>query len=274
MEAQMNKHLDANQRLFGPQQHKSFEGALFAFFESECPQLGGERTRRVLVQTVAGMVRGFYPQTSHLSPGQTTWVAVHKDAGPAYARSIKDTKLTPVVLDLLLADEAQRRANGEKLRDIKRDAAARLFNQAFQQDGVLTNAEVALLLKIAPATAGKYVAQWETEHNQVLPRRGTIHDMGPSLTHKRIIIHKLFIDQNTVEQVARDTNHSFEAIQNYIGTFRQVMLCRKKNMTTEETAFAIKRTPRLVKEYEAIIENYALQSGVLEKILDFHPKVK
>jgi predicted transcriptional regulator len=226
------------------------------------------------VQTVAGMVHAFYPQTSHLRPGQTTWVAVHKDAGPAYGKSIADTKLTPVVLDLVLSDEAARRANGEKLRDIKRDAAARLFQQAYQQDGVLTNTEIALLLKISPSTVGKYVAQWEIERNQVLPRRGTIHDMGPSLTHKRIIIHKLFIEQHTVERVARDTNHSFEAIQNYIGTFRQVLLCRKKNMTTDEIAFAIKRTPRLVQEYETIIDHYGQQSEVLNKLLDFHPKVK
>ena len=270
----MNKHLDAHQRLFGPQQYKNFEGALFAFFEKECPQLGGERTRRVLVQTIAGMVRDFYPQTTHLRPGQTTWVAVHKDAGPAYGKSIVDTKLTPVVLDLLLADEAALRARGHKLRDLKRDAAARLFQQAYQQDGVLTNAEVALLLKVAPTTVGKYVAQWEIERNQVLPRRGTIHDMGPSLTHKRIIIHKLFIEQRTVEQVARETNHSFQAIQNYIGTFRQVVLCRKKGMTTEEIAFAIKRTPRLVKEYQTIIDHYGRQSEVLDRLLDFHPKVK
>lgn len=270
----MNKHLDANQRLFGPQQYKSFEGALSAFLERECPQLAGKLTRRVLVQTIAEMVRAFYPETSHLHKGQTTWVAVHKDAGPAYGKSIADTKLTPVVLDLVLPDEAALRANGEKLRDIKRDAAARLFNQAYQQDGVLTNTEVALLLKVSPSTVGKYVAQWEVERNQVLPRRGTIHDMGPSLTHKRIIIHKLFIEQHTVEQVARDTNHSFEAIQNYIGTFRQVLLCRKKAMTTEETAFAIKRTPRLVKEYECIIDHYGQQSQVLNKLLDFHPKVK
>ncbi|MEI7903256.1 MAG: DUF1670 domain-containing protein [bacterium] len=270
----MNKHLDANQRQFGPQQYKSFEGALCAFFEKECPQLGGERTRQVLVQTVAEMVRAFYPQTSHLHPGQTTWVAVHKDAGPAYGKTIADTKLIPVVVDLVLADEAARRANGEKLRDLKRDAAARLFNQAYQQDGVLTNTEVALLLKLSPSTVGKYVAQWEIERNQVLPRRGTIHDMGPSLTHKRIIIHKLFIEQHTVERVARDTNHSFEAIQNYIGTFRQVLLCRRKDMSTDEVAFAIKRTPRLVKEYEAIIEHYGQQSEVLNKLLNFHPKVK
>lgn len=270
----MNKHLDTNQRQFGPQQYKNFEGALFAFFEKECPQLGGERTRRVLVQAVAEMVRNFYPQTSHLQPGQTTWVAVHKDAGPAYGKSIADTKLTPVVLDLLLADEAARRAKGERLRDLKRDAAARLFNQAYEQEGVLTHTEVALLLKLSPRTVGKYVAQWETDHNQVLPRRGTIHDIGPSLTHKRIIIHKLFIEQHTVEQVARDTNHSFGAIQNYIGTFRQVLLCRKNAMTTGEIAFAIKKSPRLVKEYECIIEQYGQQSQVLRKLLDFHPMVK
>ena len=270
----MNKHLDANQRLFGPQQYKSFEGALYAFFEKECPSLAGDRTRRVLVQSIAEMVRSFYPHTEQLRPGQTSWVAVHKDASPAYGRSIAETKLTPVVLDLVLSDEAQKRAQGEKLCDIKRAAAARLFQQAYKQDGVLTNVEVALLLKAAPGTVGKYVAQWELERNEVLPRRGTIHDMGPSLTHKRIIIHKLFIEQHTVEQVARETNHSFEAIQNYIGTFRQVMLSRKKAMTTEEIAFAIKRTKRLVKEYEAIIEHYATQSEVLDKLLDFHPEVK
>ena len=130
------------------------------------------------------------------------------------------------------------------------------------------------MLKVSPSTVGKYVADWEIEHHQVLPRRGTIHDMGPSLTHKRIIIHKLFIEQHTVERVARETNHSFEAIQNYIATFRQVVLCRKKSMTTDETAFAIKRTARLVKEYENIIDHYGQHSEVLTKLLDFHPNVK
>ena len=153
-------------------------------------------------------------------------------------------------------------------------AAARLFQQAYQQDGVLTNTEIDLLLKVSPSTVGKYVAQWEIERNQVLPRRGTIHDMGPSLAHKRIIIHKLFIEHHTVEHVAGETNHSFEAIQNYIGTFRQVLLCRKNAMTTDEIAFAIKRTPRLVKEYENIIDHYGQHSPVLNKLKDFHPKVK
>jgi hypothetical protein len=273
MEAQMNKNLDRNQTVFGPQQFKNFESALFAFFEQECPQLGGERTRRVLVQTLAEMVRAFYPQTSHLRPGQTMWVTVHKDARPTYGKPTAHTELKPVLLDLVLPDEAGQRAAGAKLRDIKRQAIARLMEQAFQQDGVLTNAEVAILLKVSPCTIGKYVAQWEVENNKVLPRRGTIHDMGRTLTHKRIIIHKLFVEQQTVQQVAQDTNHSFEAIQIYIGTFRQVVLCRTKGMTLEETAFAIKRTVSLVKEYHEIIEQYGEQSEVLKKLLDFQPKI-
>jgi len=274
MEVQMNKHLDHNQRLFGPQQFKTFEGALGAFFEKECPQLGGERTRRVLVQSIAEMVRSFYPKTNHLHPGQTSWVAVHKDAGPGYGKAIANTKLTPVALDLILPNEADLRAQGYKLRDLKRDATARLFQQAYQQNAVLTNTEIALLLKISPTTVSKYVAQWETEHNNVLPRRGTIHDMGPSLTHKKIIIHKLFIEHQTVERVAQDTNHSYEAIQNYIVTFRQVLLCRKKGMSTQEIAFATKRTKRLIKQYEEIIEHYGEQSHVLKQLFDFQPKVK
>jgi hypothetical protein len=274
MEVQMKKFMDRNQTVFGPQQFKNFESALFAFFASECPQLGGERTRRVLVQSIAAMVGTFYPQTTHLRPGQTTWVTVHKDAQPAYGKTMAQTQLLPVILDLVLPDDAGQRAAGVRLRDIKRQAIARLMQQAYDQDGVLTNAEVAILLKMSPACVGKYVAQWEVEHQKVLPRRATVHDMGPTITHKRIIIHKLFIEQQTVEQVARDTNHSFEAIQNYIGTFRQVILCRTKAMTIEETAFAIKRTVRLVNQYQAIIDHYGQQSEVLKNLLDFQPKVK
>ena len=45
-------------------------------------------------------------------------------------------------------------------------------------------------------------------------------------------------------------------------------------MTTDEIAFAIKRTPRLGQEYQSIIDHYGQQSQVLNKLLDFHPKVK
>jgi hypothetical protein len=273
-EAAVKHHLSAAAATYTPQTFKSFEGALFAFFRKECPQLGGDRTRQVLVQAVHAMVREFFPATDHLGAGQTVWPTVHKDAKGAYGKRIQDTELTTVVLDLVTPQDAAERAAGKKLRDLKIDAVARLCTQAYEQDGCLTNAELAILLKVGATTIGKYIGEWELRHKQVLPRRGTIHDMGPTLTHKTLIIHKLFIEQKTVQQTARETFHSLPAIQRYIGAFRQVLLCRQKGMTTDEIAYATKKTARLVKEYEQIIDHYAEQSHVLEQLLRFAPRIE
>jgi len=270
----MSKRQTYYQTMFTPQQHKTFAGALDAFFAEECPQVGGLRTRQVLVQHVSEMVRQFYPETSHLQPGQTPWVTVHKDAKSAYGKRIKDTQLTNVVLDLVQPQDAVDRANGRSLRELKIDAVARLFNQAHEQDGCMTNAEVAILLKLSPSTVGNYARIWEAQHQQVVPKRGSIHDIGPTLTHKKIIIHKLFIQQKTVQQTARETFHSLPAIQRYISTFKQVLLCRQKEMNTQEIAFTLQKGIRLIKEYESIIEEYADKNYVLERLLGFQPHIE
>lgn len=270
----MKKHLSASSATYTPQTFKSFEGALFAFFQQECPQLGGDRTRQVLVQAVHAMVRQFFPATDHLGAGQTVWPTVHKDAKGAYGKRIQDTELTTVVLDLVQPQDAIDRAAGKKLRPIKKEAVARLCTQAYEQGGCLTNAELAIMLKISAPTVSKYISEWELEHQIVLPRRGTIHDMEPTLTHKKIIIHKLFIEHKTVQQTSRETYHSLSAIQRYIGAFRQVLLCRRKGMSTEEIAYATNKTPRLVKEYEAIIDHYAEKSHVLNDLLTYQPPIE
>lgn len=270
----MKKHETAAAATYTPQSFKNFEGALYSFFQAECPQIGGDKTRLALIRCVSEMVRRFYPETSHLKPGQTVWPTVHKNAKGSYGKRIKDTELTTVILELVGERDALERAGGKKLRDMKKEAVARMCRQAYEQKGCLTNAELAILLKIHPTTVGKYVAEWEIDNKTVLPRRGSIHDMGPTLTHKKIIIEKLFVEQKTVQQTARETYHSLPAIQRYISTFRQVMLCVRKGMSTDEIAFAIKRTERLVKEYEKIIEHYREKSYVLDRMLSFQPHIE
>jgi hypothetical protein len=262
----MKHNISANEATYGPQFYKTFEGALEAFLSQECPQIGGFRTRQVLTSNINTMVREYFPETSHLGQGQMPWVTVHKDAKGAYGKKIQDTKLTNVVLDIVRPQDIVDRANGAKLQRIKIEAVARLCKQAYEQGGCMTNAEMAILLKISDSTVGKYIKIWEEETREVLPRRGTIHDMGPTLTHKKIIIEKLFIEKKTVQQVSRETYHSLPAIQRYIGTFKKVLMCTKKEMTTEEKAYAIGITQRLTKEYEAIIDEYKDRGFVLEQI--------
>jgi len=260
----MKNELTNAQATYNPQYYKSFDGALESFFTHECPQLGGARTRQILVNAIRQMIGDFFPATDHLSAGQTPWSCVHKDERSSYGKTIRNSKLTPVILDLVRSIDITDRANGAKLKDIKKEAAARLFQQAYQQDGVLTHAEVAILLKISAPTVGKYVKEWEEENQQILPRRGTIHDMGPTLTHKREIIEKLVFDGKSVEVVCRETYHSPEAVLRYITNFKQVLLCRRKGLEKSEIAFAVKMSLNLVQEYFDLIDDYKEKHPQLE----------
>jgi predicted transcriptional regulator len=263
----MKTRLSHNAAMYGPQEHKSFAGALDAFLRQECPQVGGKLSRQVLVQSLVEMVGRFYPETSHLKPGQITWTTIHKDTRSSYGRKIADCPLTSVVLDLVLPGDGKDRSEGRKLREIKRDAAARLFQQAFAQEGCMTLAEVAILLKVSAPSVSKYAREWETLNGKTLPRRGTIHDMGPTLTHKKEIVRKLFLEGKSVEQVQRETLHSPEAIHRYILAFKQVLLCKRKQLNPQETAFAVKMSPRLVQEYLNLIAQYGEENPALNALL-------
>ncbi len=264
----MKKAQTAAEATFSPQEHKTFSGALCAFLEEEFPQMAGKTTRLFLANTINKMVEQFYPKTTNLKPGQTTWITVDKNEKSSYGKSIKNTKLTPVILDLVLETDAKARAEGKRLKEIKKEAVVRLAQNAYEQGGCLSGAELAILIKISTATVGKYIKEYETDNKTVVPRRGSIHDMGPTLTHKRIIIHKLFIEQKTVQQTSRETYHSLPAIQRYISAFRQILLCKEKNMNTDEIAFAVKKSKRLVNEYEDIINGYSNNIEKLKKIIN------
>ena len=84
----MKRRLKQAEANYGPQQHKNFAGALGAFFAQECPQLGGHRTRQVLVQAVTNLVHQFYPETTHLRQGQIQWTTVDRDEKASYGKSI------------------------------------------------------------------------------------------------------------------------------------------------------------------------------------------
>lgn len=252
---------------YGPQAQKTFTGALEAFFAVEFPQLAGERARRAVVHGIVDMVHRFYPATAHLRQGQTTWVSVAKDEVSAYGKTIPKTRMVPVIVTLLAENEAAQRRDGKPLRDLKREATARICQEIDTQGGCVTAAELALMLKTTPTTIGKYIAQWQEEHGALLPRRGTIHDMGPTLTHKREICRLLFLEGKTVSETIRITKHSPRAIERYITNFRQVFTCKTKGLTVPETSRATKLSQRLVEEYHRLFDDYAVTHAKFSALL-------
>jgi hypothetical protein len=253
--------------LYGPQMQKTFIGALEAFFATEFPQLAGDRARRAVVQGIVDMVHRFYPATSHLRQGQMTWVSVAKDEVSSYGKSIPKTRMVPVIVTLIMENEAMQRRDGIRLKHLKREAVARICHETDAQGGCITAAELAIMLKTTPVTVGKYIKEWQEEHKKLLPRRGSIHDMGPTLTHKKEICRLLFLEGKTVSETVRLTKHSTHAIDRYITNFRQVFTCKSKGLDARETAHATRLSLRLVREYLRLFEEYAVTNAKFKALL-------
>jgi DNA-binding CsgD family transcriptional regulator len=269
----MKQQLSHNEAAFSPQEFKTFPGALNAFFEKQCPKLGGPIMREALVKSVYGMVCQFFPETSHLKAGQCPWVAVDKNETTSYGKSMKNTSLIPVVVDVIGENDISDRRKGKRLRDIKIDAVGRICNSVDRQGGCLSQADLAVLLKISLPTVGNYIREWECENGSVLPRRGTVHDMGPTLTHKRIIIRKLFMEKLSVQETSRQTRHSYEAIHRYISAFKRTLLCKRKGLSPEETANALGCSARLVKQYLRLIDEFTGEGAVLEELERYDARI-
>jgi predicted transcriptional regulator len=252
---------------YGPMQHKTFASALTSFFAAECPHLGGERIRRALVEALGAMVEQFFPKATTLRPGQAPWITIARDEHPGYAKRITDHRLVRVVLDLVAPEDTVRLLGGVRLPALRRDAVARLFQEADAQGGCLTSAEVAVLLHISPSAVVYYIKQWEHEHGRLLPRRGTVHDLGRTLTHKPVIIRKLFLEGKSVETVCRETHHSPEAVHRYIEAFKRVLLLRRNGLSVPDIAYAIHMTPLLIAEYNRLIDQLGDENAVLKHLL-------
>lgn len=239
---------------FGPLQKKTFASALSLFFEEQCPQMGGQLTRKVLVNKIQDLVEEFYPPNTHLRMGQVMWPAVDENETASYGKSIEKTRLKPVFVDMIAPEDIEAILQGEKRKVIRQRASVRLFNQAKEQGGVFTGVDVATMMRLSPATISKYVREYEKENQKTVPRRGTIHDMGPSITHKRQICYKVIVEGKGIEEVARETDHSPEAITRYVKDYKRILTCLSQGLTPRDTSFVAKVSENLVYEYLNLIQ--------------------
>ncbi len=128
----------------------------------------------------------------------------------------------------------------------------RLCEQAYEQNGLLSNCDLAELLVVSDSRIASLLGEHEKRTGQPVPRRATIHDVGTSLTHKRIICLKRYADGKDTPQIARETYHSMESVDRYLGQYDRVRHCRLEGMTPAQTAHTLSCGVSLVNEYLAI----------------------
>lgn len=243
------------------QQRKTFGSALNVFLEKEIPGLKGELIRKPIVEAICQLIDRYFPSTERMRVGQMIWIAVDEKEKAGYGKKIENSQLKPVLLDLIHENDIEDVLQGMAKRVRQKKTAVRLFNQAYEQGGVLTEADVGSMMRLSAGTISKYVLEHEKEKQQIVPRRGNIHDMGRTLTHKRIICKKHYAEGKTIEQTARETCHSPAAVSRYIKDFKRVQECLKSNWGIEKISYTTGLSRSLTTEYsEMIKESYKTET--------------
>ena len=186
--------------------------------------------------------------------GQIVWTAVSIDNPPARHKKMADTDMVTVVLDASTAEDIQSRIDRVSPRQWRLRKAIRMCRQAYEQGGLLTNQDLSEILNIADSLVAQLLSKYERQNKTLIPRRGTIHDAGNSLSHKRIICHKRYVEGKSADQIARETYHSLEAVDRYLGQFDRVRHCLHQGMDTAEISHILNCSVSLVELYQEIDE--------------------
>lgn len=255
-------------KMYRPMQAKTFPNALAHWLAEEFPHLGGPKVRALFVDEVVRLMDDHLVSTNRLEPGQVVWYAVDKTDLPHDRHSMAETRLIPAVLTLTTRSDIHELVQGTPLPQVRQDVVARVLREADAQGGVLAETDVALLFCVSPGTISKAVRAYEREHQCILPRRGTVHDLGPSVTHKGVIARKAYLEAKQAPQVAWETNHSLECTERYLVDLMRVYISlKRRDMTVEETTFTTGLSNSLVKEYADLIEELGLTDDELPGIM-------
>jgi hypothetical protein len=254
--------------MYGPLQAKTFPMALSHFLAQEFPHLGGPKVRELFVAEVVRLVEQFYPPPERLRPGQTVWLAVDQRDRPKDHQPMTETRLRPVILTLVAAEDIRALAQGTSRPQVSQQVIARIHQEAQNQGGVLAETDTALLLAAADGYISELIRTYEKRTGQIIPRRGTVHDLGPTVSHKATIAKKALLERKSTAQTASATNHTPKSVDRYVLDLTRCYVCLKRaDQSIEQTAFTTGLSLNLVKEYAALIEELGLSEELVPDLL-------
>jgi hypothetical protein len=185
---------------------------------------------RAIVEDILATIERCYPE--RVSPKTVVWLAVRLEA-QGRQKGISVSDLVPVQLRMytgseieLLTDPVLRKGRQAR-RAFNRARFARWCFEAYEQGGVLTQLDLSLLSGLSAHYVSKVLREYEMETGEIVPTRGTVHDLGPAVTHKGEVVRRWLRHQSPV-QIARETKHSQASVDRYIADYQKVRLLAQK----------------------------------------------
>jgi hypothetical protein len=226
--------------------------AIVNFFEREFCGMFGPVVRENIADALIDLFNSLCPESSRLKPGQIIWNALDKRT----RADSENRRYKPVILSLLTDDEVSMFENNSSVKTIRKNVMARMIREAYQQGAVLSTRDLSLLLVSCSSVLSHQRIEYEIENHTILPHTGVIHDMGTTLTHKRIIIYKHVVEKKDPSIVARETNHSQPAVDKYLKDYNRVKTLVNDNKDIDFIHHTTNMSKPVIKQYLEIINNY------------------
>ncbi|MCR4406629.1 MAG: DUF1670 domain-containing protein [Anaerolineae bacterium] len=243
---------------------RTFESALMHLLETEYGLLGGRRILQLMVEDVMGLVEEFYPASERVSSGTLVWSCT-ADEGKKAEPGKRTEEYKTVTVQLPFVNKADLRARTEKKtpRGKRREVAeerdrqrlARMVKAAAEQGGLLTIAELSVILNKSYEVTRQYVREWEEETGELLPLKGYRMDQGSRPTHKREMV-RLWEQGIEPPDIARETGRSLKAVERYLQDYQRVLMLLKQGLSAEEIRVLTGRGRQVVLEYIQLARQY------------------
>ena len=191
------------------------------------------------------------PQDNPLRSGQMFYECA--EAAEGAGKPLRECRLARVVLTIHDPEDIEI-ANKNGADGLRRHCILRLTEEAREQDGLLTQEDLARLLHCDVRTIRRDVAAFR-EKGIIVATRGQQKDIGPGVSHRGVAIRH-WIDGDDTPEIARKINHSLAAVERYIQTFARVVFLEQKQFDLFATALTMRISVAGVKTYRAVLAGH------------------
>jgi len=253
---------------------RNFHQAIVNLLENEYKILGSRKVLDMLADDIENLHREYYPSKNQVGFGEIIFTTT-KDDGQrqSYGKKAEDYSTTTVLLPLLTKEDIERRIYFKKgdrnsnyrhreARDI--ETMVRLLKSAKDQGGLLSGAELSVLMNRSLTSIRKYLDAYREKTGEILPLKGYVLDQGSLPTHKGIII-SLYEQGISPADIVLKTSHSQSAVDRYIKQYDQVKKLLIKGMDEVAVKEITGRSMKVVKEYIKLYKDLNPKTGIKTK---------
>lgn len=244
---------------------RDFRSALINLLEKDYKLVGSRKIIELLSEDIEDLHNEYYPHCNRVGNGEIV-MRITKDDGQrqSYGKRTEDYASTTVILPLITNDDVERRIYYKKgdrnsnykhreSRDI--ETMVRLLKSAKQQGGLLSGAELSVLMNRTLGTIGKYLKAYQEKTGEILPLKGYVLDQGSLPTHKGIII-SLYENGVSPADIVLKTSHSQDAVDRYIKHYEQVKKLCNKGLDAKAIVSITGRSLNVVNQYIKLYKNF------------------